>query len=97
MLCRFDDIRNKEVINIRSGRKLGYPDDFEFDSCTAKLCRLIICGKAKFFGIFGREPDIIIPWRDVEIIGADAILVTGVHGDGGVDGVERPPLFAKGC
>ena len=37
MICRFDDLRCKEIINIKTGSKLGYPDDIEFDTCTAKI------------------------------------------------------------
>ncbi|MDR2531588.1 MAG: YlmC/YmxH family sporulation protein [Oscillospiraceae bacterium] len=76
MVCRFEDLRCKEVINIRTGCKLGYPDDAEFESCTAKIIRLIVYGRSRFFGIFGREDDIVIPWCDIEIIGEDTILVT---------------------
>lgn len=76
MICRFEDMRCKEIINIRTGCKLGYPDDIEFDTCTAKICKLIVFGKAKFFGLLGREEDFIIPWCDIEVIGQDTILVT---------------------
>lgn len=76
MICRFDDLRCKEIINIKTGCKLGYPDDIEFDTCTAKICKLVVYGRAKFFGLFGREEDFVIPWCDIEIIGQDTILVT---------------------
>ena len=76
MICTFDDIRNKEIINIKSGIKMGYPDDVEFDTCTAKICKLVIFGKAKLFGLLGREEDFTICWSDIEIIGEDAILVS---------------------
>lgn len=76
MICRFDDLRCKEIINIKTGCKLGYPDDIEFDTCTAKICKLIVYGKSKFFGLLGREEDFIIPWCDIEVIGQDTILVT---------------------
>lgn len=76
MVCRFDDLRCKEIINIKTGCKLGYADDMEFDTCTAKICRLIVCGKAHFFGLFGREDDFVIPWNDIEVIGEDTILVS---------------------
>ena len=76
MICRFDDLRCKEIINIKSGSKLGYPDDIEFDTCTAKICKIIVYGKSKLFGLLGREDDFIIPWCDIEIIGSDTILVT---------------------
>ncbi len=76
MLCSFDDIRNKEIINVKSGAKIGYADDVEFDTCTAKICKLVIFGKAKLFGLLGRDDDITVCWSDIEIIGEDAILVS---------------------
>ena len=76
LICTFDEIRCKEIINIKNGRRLGYADDVEFDTCTAKICRLVIFGKAKFFGLFGREDDMEISWGDIEVIGEDTILVS---------------------
>ena len=76
MLCTFDDIKNKEIINIKTGSKMGYPDDIEFDTCTAKICRIVIFGKAKLFGLLGREDNTEICWSDIEIIGEDTILVS---------------------
>ena len=68
MLCTFDEIKNKEIINIKTGSKMGYADDIEFDTCTAKICRLVIFGKAKLFGLLGRAEDTEICWCDIEII-----------------------------
>ena len=75
MMCHFSDIRCKEVISIKSGCRIGFVDDVEIDSCTAKICRIIVYGKSRCFGIFGREEDIFINWSDIEIIGEDTILV----------------------
>lgn len=76
MVYSFNEIKCKEIINIRSGRRIGFPDDIEFESCTAKICRLIVYGRAKCFGLFGREEDICIKWCDIEVIGEDTILVS---------------------
>ncbi len=76
MLYSFNDIRCKEVINIRSGCRLGFPDDMEFDNCTAKISRLVIFGRPKLFGLMGRCDDICIKWCDIEVIGEDTILVS---------------------
>ena len=46
MMCHFSDIRCKEVISIKSGCRIGFVDDVEIDSCTAKICRIIVYGKA---------------------------------------------------
>lgn len=76
MICRLGDLKNKEVINIRNGCRLGFADDIEFDSCTARICRLIVYGKPRCFGLLGREEDFCISWSEIEIIGQDTILVS---------------------
>ncbi|MGI6402656.1 MAG: YlmC/YmxH family sporulation protein [Oscillospiraceae bacterium] len=75
MLCRITDLRYKEVINVRDGSCLGYVSDIEVDTVTAKVCSLIIYGRAKLFGLFFRGDDILIRWCDIEVIGEDTILV----------------------
>ncbi|MCL2086677.1 MAG: YlmC/YmxH family sporulation protein [Oscillospiraceae bacterium] len=75
MVCRFEDLRCKEVICIKTGAKIGYPDDVEIETKTAKIIKIIIFGRGKCFGLFGREDDFIIPWCDVEVIGEDTILI----------------------
>ncbi len=77
MICRFSDLHSKEIVDIKTGRKLGFVDDVEFDTSTAKLCKLIVYGKSRFFGLFGKEDDCVVSWSDIEIIGEDAILVSG--------------------
>ena len=76
MVCRIADMRHKEVVNVKDGTKLGYIDDIEFDTVTAELTALVVYGKARFFGLFGREEDIVITWRDIEVIGEDTVLVS---------------------
>ena len=72
---RLNDLRNKEVINIFDGTRLGYVFDVGLDTETAALTCLIIDGKSHFWGLLGREEDRVIPWEDVETIGEDTILV----------------------
>ncbi len=75
MLCRITDMHNKEVINICDGMRLGRVDDVEIDTCTAQLCALIIYGHSRCFGVFGHEEDIVIGWKEIEVIGEHTILV----------------------
>ncbi len=75
MVCRLEDLKCKEIINIKSGCKLGYADDIEFDTCTSKVCKLIVFGRPKLFGLLGRCDDHVIPWCNIEVIGEDTILV----------------------
>ena len=78
MCCRLEDLRNKQVICIKDGNILGYVGDVEVDTLCGKLVSIIVFGKPKFFGLFGREDDIVIPWCEIEIIGNETILVNSV-------------------
>lgn len=75
MMCRIVEIRNKEVINSKTGCKIGYVDDIEVDTKTARVCSIIVFGRPKFFGFFGKSCDYVIPWNNIELIGEDTILV----------------------
>ena len=72
MISYFSELRYKEVIDIHTGRRLGYVCDAEFDETEGRLISLITPGKAKFFGLFGREDDYILPWKCIVRIGGDA-------------------------
>lgn len=75
MLCRITDMHNKEVINVCNGHRLGCVDDVEVDTCTAQLVAIVIYGRSKCMGLMGREDDIIIGWKEIEVIGDETILV----------------------
>lgn len=65
----------KDVISIITGQNIGRVDDIEFCRENAKVQYLVIFGRPKFFGLFGREEDVRIPWENVVTIGRDAILI----------------------
>ena len=71
-----EELKEKEVINILSGEKLGYADDFEIDTETGKVIALVILGRNRFFG---REDNIVIPFSEIKLIGHDTILVERKH------------------
>ncbi len=75
MIGFFSDLRYKEVIDIHSGRRLGYVCDAELDDAEGRLISLITPGRARFFGLFGRDDDYILPWKCIQRMGADIILV----------------------
>lgn len=68
------DLR-KEVIDIRTGRRLGELIDVEIDDATGKITAIVVPGEAKYFGLLGGGPDIVIPWTRIKKIGPDCILV----------------------
>ena len=75
MMARISDMQEKEVINVCDGKRLGYVDDLEIDTCTAQITALVISGCNHLFGLLGRDSDIVIKWQDIEVVGEETILV----------------------
>jgi len=73
--CRANDLRCKDVINVKNGCRIGCVCDFEIDLSSARISALIIYGRWRCFGLLGRKKDIIIRWGDIQLIGEDTILV----------------------
>lgn len=75
MYNRITDLQAKEVINVKDGCRLGSVCDAEVDLSTGQLVSIVIFGRSRFFGLFGREEDIVIKWSSIQMIGDDTILV----------------------
>lgn len=86
MMYSLTDLCRKEVIDVEKGEKLGYVDDLEFDAQTAAIAALVIRGRERLFGLLGREQDLMIPFRQIRLIGTDTILV-----------VREPEHAARNC
>ena len=79
MKCSIADMRNKEVINLQDGTRLGFVGDVEIDTENAKLTTIIIYGRSRLFGLLGRTDDIMIPWENIDVIGDETILVNHTY------------------
>ena len=75
MIVRIAELKDRQVVCVQDGSILGYVGDIELDTENGKLSSLVIFGKVKGLGIFGREDDLVIPWENIEIIGDETILV----------------------
>lgn len=75
MFCQLSDLKDKYVINVRNGSRLGFVADAQIDTASAMVSALVIKGRLRLFGILGREEDTLIRWSDIEVIGEDTILV----------------------
>lgn len=75
MIDQFSEFRCKEVINIADGCRLGYVNDLDLDTECGKVLAIIVPGPCRFFGLFGRDSDYVIPWQCIRRIGDDTILV----------------------
>ena len=72
---RVCDLRQKEVINECSCKRLGCVVDIEFDVKTGCVLSLIVPGIPKICGIFGIDTEFVIPYKCVKQIGEEIILV----------------------
>ncbi len=75
MICSLTEIKDKDIINVRSGENLGYADDVCLDTKNASVTGLIIYGKPRYFGIFGSREKSVISYEHIRLIGKDVILV----------------------
>ena len=75
MHCRIADLRNREVINICDGCRLGYICDVAINTATGCVLAIVVPEPFRFLGIFGRGDDIVIPWDKIKRIGDDLIIV----------------------
>lgn len=71
----FCELREKEVINMVDGRRLGNIVDIAF-TCGGQVFGLMVPGCRRLFRSWGSGSDrIFIPWRNICKIGSDVILV----------------------
>lgn len=72
---RSGELRQKEVINISDGKRLGFVSDVEINLEDGKLEAIVLPGSGRIFGIIGKDSELIIPWEKIKKIGEDIILV----------------------
>jgi len=78
MHCCITELRNKDVINKKTGCRLGCVVDAQVDTCTGCVVALVVAGRPKGMGFFSRE-ECFLRWEDIEVIGDDIILCNYVH------------------
>lgn len=72
MEISFLELKEKEVINVFNGQKLGGVIDFVFELPSGRLLGLVVPGDKK---LFKRGDDIFVPLEKVKRIGTDVVLV----------------------
>lgn len=79
---RICDLRQKEVINVATCKRLGFVCDVEFDCRDGHIVALIVPGCGRIWGLFGREGEYVIPFPKICQIGEEIILVDLSEEDG---------------
>ncbi len=72
---RFCELKEKEVINCKDCRRLGYIADIEFDPCTGHIQAIIVPEQGKLFWCFGSCEEYYIDFCNIVRIGPDIVLV----------------------
>ena len=74
-MSKSSDIRQKEVINVTNGSKMGLIADMEF-SPDGHIRSFTVPGPFSLSGLFRQEKGgVVVPWEHVWKIGEDVILV----------------------
>ena len=66
-------LREKDVINICTGKRIGYICDFLMDTECKRITAVIV--SEHFFTIIGGKNEICIPVERITCIGEDSVLV----------------------
>lgn len=74
MEISFQDLRQKEVVNIDDGKCLGAVCDIVFEQCSGKLLGIVVPGEKRFFS-FKKRAEIFINYHHICKIGKDVILI----------------------
>ncbi len=71
---RTADLRQKEVINIRTAERIGFISDIEMNPDTGCIESLIVPVRRGISGLFGKHQDFSVPWDKIITIGKDLVL-----------------------
>jgi YlmC/YmxH family sporulation protein len=72
---KISEFQIKDVVNISDGKKLGNIGDIDINLSTGKIEAIVISRSGRVLGLFGRDEEIVLPWRNILKIGEDVILV----------------------
>jgi YlmC/YmxH family sporulation protein len=78
MACSYNTLKDKEVISVTDGRRLGYIIDVEIDIFSGKIVAIVLPPPGKLFSLFSSKDNCKIPWDCIERIGGDIILVKSI-------------------
>jgi len=73
-VIKISDLRNRDVVNLLDGKRLGNIIDIDLDLENGKVVALVLPGRTRGF-LFSKREDIVVPWNKIVRIGRDVILV----------------------
>ncbi len=74
-MIRISELRERDVVNVNDGRRLGTIQDLELDLEKGKVKAIIVPAAGRVWGKLSRAQEHLIPWEKIVKIGVDTILV----------------------
>ena len=74
-IMKTSELRQKEVINIKTGKRLGNIIDYDIDLRSGRILGVSIPVQGKFSILSKNDQDIFISWEKIKKIGDDVILI----------------------
>ncbi|WIV11232.1 YlmC/YmxH family sporulation protein [Proteiniborus sp. MB09-C3] len=74
-MVKTTDLREKEVINVKDGTRIGFISDLEVNLEKGTIDAIVLPGPGRILGLFGKNQDYVIRWQNIVRIGSDVILV----------------------
>ena len=72
---RISEFRQKEVVNVLDGRRMGAVVDLAIDEASGRVEAIMVPGPVKISRFFKGEHDYVIAWENIKKIGDDVVLV----------------------
>ncbi|MBQ7718681.1 MAG: YlmC/YmxH family sporulation protein [Clostridia bacterium] len=69
---RVEELKQREVINISDGKRLGFISDLEIEKDTVTA---VILPYSRQFSLIGKAEEFAIPWDRIVRLGDDTLLV----------------------
>ncbi|WP_026286032.1 YlmC/YmxH family sporulation protein [Salsuginibacillus kocurii] len=74
-MLRVSELETKDIVNMHTGKRLGFLQDVEVNLETGMIDGLIVGSGGKMLGWLAKDGEWMIPWSNVVKIGNDVILV----------------------
>lgn len=74
-MARGIDFKQKEVINLKDGKILGFIIDVQADFENGEISSIVVAKTGRIFNSMSSKNNVTIPWNNIKKIGEDVILV----------------------
>ncbi|KHO62800.1 photosystem reaction center protein H [Thermoanaerobacter sp. YS13] len=74
-MIKASELRDKDVIDINTGQKLGNIVDIEINLEEGRVEGIVIPKETSLFRFFNKDIEIYLSWESIKKIGTDVILV----------------------